>query len=179
MMSKFVFLDRDGTINVDYGYVFRKEQLTFCANSIEGLKMLLSNGFKLIVITNQSAVARGYCTYKDVVEFHNYMNDVLKELGVIIERFFFCPHLPHGKVEEYSCECSCRKPGSGLIKEAISMYNIDIANSFIIGDKISDILAGVELGIRGILLSNDCTKYDYVVEDLYQAAKKIVGENYE
>lgn len=148
MKNKVILLDRDGTINVDYGYVYKKEDLTFIDGAIEGLKKLYDNGFKLIIITNQSGIGRGYYSEKEFLEFNKYMLDILKNNGIIIEDVYYCKHSPNEN-------CDCRKPKLKLFYDAIRDYNIDENNSFAIGDKERDIEISRVTNIQGILLDNN------------------------
>lgn len=137
-MNKCVFFDRDGTINVDYGYVYKTEDFVFRKNFIEALRILKAEKYLVIVITNQSGIAKGFYNENDVIKLHHYINHALKRKGVFIDDFYYCPHSIDGVVKKYKKECSCRKPNIGLIMKAQKDYNIDLSNSFMIGDKISD-----------------------------------------
>ena len=175
-----VFLDRDGTINVDFGYVFQPEKLKFIPGSIEGMKFLQSLGFLLIVVTNQSGIARGYFTDDDMNKFHKLMIDRLSVFGVKIDGIYFCPHLGG---------CTCRKPGVDLYYRARKDFNIDFSGSYVIGDNIRDLsLCNVE-PVKGYLLcSNQSCDYNSeeklpenvtVCSDLLHAALDIVRERKE
>lgn len=146
-MNKAIFLDRDGTINVDKNYVFRIEDLEFEKGTKEALKKFKKLGYKLIVISNQSGIARKYFTEKDLEIFNSYMNKVLKENQAEIDEFYCCPHHP-----EVDGECECRKPKNKFIEEAIKKYNIDRTLSFMVGDKFSDIEAGMRSGLKTVLV---------------------------
>ena len=140
-MNKAVFLDRDGTINHDSGYVHKTEDLVFIKGSIEAIKKLNENNFLVIVITNQAGVAKGYYSENEVKKFHDKINNELQKHNAHIDQFYYCPHHPDG-LGEYKTSCQCRKPHSDLIEKAIKEYNIDRKKSFMIGDKDSDILTG-------------------------------------
>lgn len=145
-MNKAVFLDRDGTINIDKGYVYKLEDLEFLPGACNALKAFQDAGFTLIVITNQSGVGRGYYTMKDVEKFNNYLNKKLNSLGINITDFFICPHKPEDS-------CNCRKPSPYLINEAIRKYNIDPQKSFMFGDKSSDVQLGENANIQSYLIT--------------------------
>lgn len=150
-MKKAIFLDRDGTINVEKNYVHKKEDLEFEKNSIEAMKIFKKLGYILIVVTNQSGIARGYFSENDLKDFNENMNEILKKENAEIEEFLFCPHHPDG-LGEYKMTCNCRKPSNALIEKAIEKYQIDRENSFMIGDKFSDIQAGLKSNLKTILV---------------------------
>lgn len=148
-MNKAVFLDRDGTINKDIGYLYRIEELEFLPNAIKAIKILNEVGFLVIVITNQSGVARGYYSEEDIEVLHNHINELLKEYGAHIDAFYYCPHHPDDGIGMYKVDCNCRKPRTGLIEDAIIDYKIDRNKSYMIGDKKSDIEAGINANLKG------------------------------
>lgn len=171
---KAVFLDRDGTINIDKDFVYKKEDLEFIPNALKGLKKIQEKGYKLIIITNQSGIGRGY--YK-IEDYKNLMKIFYKELekkNVKIEKDYFCPHKPEEK-------CKCRKPNIELIERAIKEYKIHREKSFFIGDKTADVLAGKNAGLKTILVltgkAGKDKKYnikpDYICKDLLDASKII------
>lgn len=144
-MNKAVFLDRDGTINVDYGYVYRYEQFVFIDGVIEALKRFQELGYMLIVITNQSGIARGYYTEKDVSVLNRKMCDRLEEEGVYITAIYYCPHLGD--------ECDCRKPKLGLFYQAAKEYDIDMKSSIAIGDKLRDLKICEKEPVKGFWIT--------------------------
>jgi D-glycero-D-manno-heptose 1,7-bisphosphate phosphatase len=152
-MNKAIFLDRDGTINIDYGYVFDPSKLEIIEGVIESLKKLAEAGYLLIVITNQSGIGRGYFDEKQANRFNNYLSIQLKEKGVDITDFFMCVHSP----EEF---CDCRKPSPLLINAAIAKYNINPNESFMLGDKESDVQAGHNAGVTSMLITTACNIVD-------------------
>lgn len=155
MMNKAVFLDRDGTINVDKGYVYKIDDFEFISGTIEAIKKLNDNGYLVIVVTNQSGVARGYYTEEDIHKLHVYINRELQKYGAHIDKYYYCPHHPDYGNELYKKQCDCRKPKTGMIDQAIKDFNIDRKKSFMIGNKISDIQAGLSAKL----------KYTYKVSD--------------
>lgn len=143
-----LFLDRDGVINVDIGYLFDPAQLEFIPGAIEAMKEAQIRGYDIIVVTNQSGVARGYYTEEDVKALHAEMSRRLETDGVKILAYYYCPHHPEGTVESYKQDCNCRKPKPGMLIRAIEEWNIDIDGSFLVGDKPSDVQAAEAIGMR-------------------------------
>ena len=137
-MNRAVFLDRDGTINVDKGYLYKKEEFEFIPGVLEGLKLLQDAGFILIIITNQSGVARGYYTEEDLICLNRWMQEYLEERNIIISKIYYCPHLPEAKIEKYRVSCNCRKPNTGLFYQAVKDFNIQLDKSYVIGDRLRD-----------------------------------------
>lgn len=153
-MNKAVFLDRDGTINVDKNYVHKIEDFEFIHGVKEAIKAMNDKGYLVIVVTNQAGIARGYYTEEDMIILHNHINDELKKSGAHIDAFYHCPHHPEHGIGKYRKECDCRKPNSGMFEKAIEDYNIDIAQSFMIGDKTWDVEAAINVGISGCLVKD-------------------------
>lgn len=150
------FFDRDGVLNKDVGYLYKKEDFVWQAGAIDAIKYCDAHGYLVIVITNQSGVARGYYTEADVVALHSWMNEELKKHGTHIDDFFYCPHYIDGVVKKYKVDCDCRKPSPKLINWACQKYGVDKTLSFMVGDKISDIECAEKAGIEGrIFLSGN------------------------
>ena len=164
-MKKAIFLDRDGTINVEKDYIYKSEDLVFEEGTIEALKTFKNLGYILIVISNQSGIARGYFTEEDLNIFNNNMNEILKKNGVEITEFYCCPHHPDG-IGEYKKVCECRKPNNKMIEDAIKKYNIDREKSYMIGDKTSDIGAGLKSNLKTVLV-----KTGYGLKDMEKIDK--------
>ena len=154
-MKKVIFLDRDGVINVDVNYLYRIEDLTFMPGALEALALAVRAGYELIVVTNQSGVARGYYTEADVKKLHAYMGAKMAEQGAPVLQFYYCPHHEKGTVPVYTKVCDCRKPKPGMILKAMEDYSIDRAKSFMIGDKTSDVEAAHRAGLDGYLFEGD------------------------
>lgn len=148
---KAVFLDRDGVLNVDHGYIHKIEDLEWIEEAREAIAYLNAQGYKVFVVTNQSGVARGYYKIGDVQNLHAYMQKELKQKGGLIERFYICPHHPEGKVPKYTKICDCRKPKPGMLLQAMKDYSLNREDCFLIGDKDSDIAAANKAGIKGHL----------------------------
>lgn len=141
------FLDRDGVINFDAGYVHDWSEFRFLPGVVDALSQLQTLGYRLIVITNQSGIARGMYTEAAYKALTAHLKDALREHGVMLAQVYHCPHHPDGKVSEYRRDCDCRKPSIGMIEQALSDFDIDMANSLLVGDKPSDIEAGIAAGI--------------------------------
>ncbi|MCF0155127.1 MAG: D-glycero-beta-D-manno-heptose 1,7-bisphosphate 7-phosphatase [Veillonella sp.] len=154
-MKKVLFLDRDGVLNVDTDYLHKAEDLQWMPGAQEALALAVQKGYTLIVVTNQSGVARGYYTEEDVQSLHQHMNQVLTAAGAPIEHFYYCPHHKEGAVAEYAKDCDCRKPKPGMLLEAMKNYDIDTAHSFLIGDSQRDVDAAQAAGVRGYLYKGD------------------------
>ena len=172
-MKKAIFLDRDGTINVEKDYIYKSEDLVFEEGTIEALKTFKNLGYILIVVSNQSGIARGYFTEADLNIFNNNMNEILKKNGVEITEFYCCPHHPDG-IGKYKKVCECRKPNNKMIEDAIKKYNIDREKSYMIGDKISDIGAGLKSNLKTVLV-----KTGYGLKDMEKIDKNdtLICEN--
>ena len=147
-----VFLDRDGVLNEDRGYVHRWEDFSFLPGAIDALRRLQQKGYLLVVITNQSAVARGLCSEADVLALHERMCAFLREQGIELAGIYYCPHHPQGSVSDYAIVCSCRKPEPGMILRAAREHGIDLSRSLLVGDKLSDLEAGRAAGIPSLYL---------------------------
>lgn len=181
---KYIFLDRDGVINEEIGFLHKKEQLKLLQKSAEAIRMLNEEGYKVILITNQPAVARGLCSEETVEEIHKELQSLLNKENAHIDSFYYCPHHPtEGKDPFFTKECTCRKPQPGMIIKAKEDHNIeDLSHSYIIGDRISDIKAGNLAGCKTILVStgyglkdtwNDAVP-NYYARDLYHAVTDFV-----
>ena len=143
-----LFLDRDGVINVDVGYLSDPAHLEFIPGAIEAMKEAQTRGYDIIVVTNQSGVARGYYTEEDVQALHAEMSRRLEAEGVHILAYYYCPHHPEGTVEAYKKACDCRKPNPGMLTKAIEEWHVDVDGSFLVGDKPSDVEAAESIGMR-------------------------------
>lgn len=150
-----LFLDRDGVINVDVGYLSNPAQLEFIPGAIEAMKEAQTRGYDIIVVTNQSGVARGYYTEEDVQALHAEMSRRLEAEGVKVLAYYYCPHHPEGSVAEYTKDCDCRKPNPGMLTKAIQDWNVDVDGSFLVGDKPSDAQAAESIGMRAYPFEED------------------------
>lgn len=146
-MNKAVFLDRDGTINRDYGYVYQKDKLEFMPGVLQALKRIKKAGFLLLIVTNQSGIGRGYFSKEQYREFEAILLEQMAQQGVIIDKVYVCPHAPGEG-------CSCRKPLLGMFYQAAEEFDIDWENSYAIGDKERDLSICEKEKIKGILYSD-------------------------
>ncbi len=149
--KKAVFFDRDGVLNEDTGYVHHMEDVRWVPGARELVGRLTQEGWLLFVVTNQSGVARGFYSEKDVQRLHEAMNEEFHKWHGSITEFFYCPHMKGALVPEYNLDCDCRKPKPGLIVRAIEKYKLNRGNSLLIGDSPRDIEAAKLAGIRGFL----------------------------
>ena len=181
---KTVFLDRDGVINHDYGYTYKWDNFKFLDKSIEAMKLLNDNGFSIIIITNQSGIARGYYSEKDLLELHKEMEKYLGKFKVKIKDIFYCPHHPEGQITKYRIRCNCRKPGIGMLKEASKKYSLDLKECYLVGDKLSDIEAADRANISRAFLINKYIDTDSlcyksgeleIISSLHEAALAILN----
>lgn len=151
-MERVIFLDRDGTLNEEVHYLHKREDLRLIDGVPEALGRFRKNGYRLVVVTNQAGVARGYYQEKDVKLLHDYMNEILRPLGAEIDCFFYCPHHPEHGIGKYKKSCHCRKPDIGMFEQAEQYFQVDKAHSWMIGDKLIDVEAGRRFGIRTVLV---------------------------
>ncbi len=146
-----VFFDRDGVLNHDDGYTYRINDFRWTSGAISAIKKCNDRGWFVIVVTNQSGVARGLYDEVAIKDLHEWMQEELKTKGAHIDAFYYCPHHPEGVITEFSISCGCRKPEPGMLVKAFSEWPIDISRSALIGDKQSDIDAAGRVGIEGFL----------------------------
>ena len=185
-MNRAVFLDRDGVITKEPPYYAHKiNQLELIPNSAEAIRLLNESGFKVIVVSNQAGVARGYYQEKDIETYNNAMKGQLEEKGARIDAIYYCPHHPEAVIEKYKIDCECRKPKPGMLKRAEKDLGLDLKRSFLIGDKMSDIEAGYRAGCKTILvltgqgndelkkISKMDIKPNYISKDLFTAIQII------
>ena len=145
---KIAFLDRDGVINKEVSYLHKIEDFDYAENCIEGLKQLQELAFKIIIVTNQAGIARGYYTEADYLKLTSWYLSDLRGKGIEVLDVFYCPHHPDGSVPLYALECGCRKPSAGMFQMADEKYNVDKAHSIMIGDKLIDIDAAIRFGLE-------------------------------
>ncbi len=177
MVNSAVFVDRDNTINRDVPYCSRTEDFELLPKVPEGIKLLNQNGFKIVVITNQSGIARGYFTEKTLESIHHEMRRQLVEDGASIDAIYYCPHHPDD-------DCDCRKPKAAMLWQAVQEMGLDIGTSFVIGDSYKDIQMGKSAGCRTILVAKDDgdsaqsseINPDYIAGDFYEAALWVVAQ---
>jgi D-glycero-D-manno-heptose 1,7-bisphosphate phosphatase len=182
-----IFLDRDGTINEDIGYASHPDELNIYSFAAEAIRLINDAGFKVIVVTNQSGIARGLYDERMLSTIHEKLIGELEREGARIDAVYYCPHHPRIGNEIYKQDCLCRKPQTGMLDQAAEEHGIDLAESFVIGDKASDINLATNAGAQGVLvmtgygggtLSNIERFPCYpaiVAEDLLAAVKEILG----
>ncbi len=186
-MKPAVFIDRDGTINEQMGYINHISRFVLLPGVSDAIRLLNDNGYLAIVVTNQSGVARGYFPVELVEEIHRHMKDLLFERGAKLDAILYCPHYPSGAIKEYTKACHCRKPDTGLIEKATQLFDIDMHNSWVIGDTISDIEMGNRAGLKCILvrtgyglgeiehvLPKRAVKPHYIADTLFDAVRYIL-----
>jgi D-glycero-D-manno-heptose 1,7-bisphosphate phosphatase len=162
------FLDRDGVINVDHGYTFRPEDLLFTPTAAEAIRYLNDAGYLVVVVTNQSGVARGLYGIAEVEAFHDAMQAALASEGARIDAFYYCAYHPDGTIADFACEHEDRKPGAGMLRRAMADLPIDPGRSFMIGDKATDAEAASKAGLSSCLIpTND--------GDLAAAVREMLG----
>jgi len=180
-----VFLDRDGTINVEKDYLYRVEDFAFIPGAVKAIRALKSAGYLVIVVTNQSGVARGYYSLADVAHLHAHMQQKLADAGTQVDAFYVCPHHPLEGVGVYRRECDCRKGAPGMLLQAAAEHDIDLGRSYIVGDKLVDIEAGERAGCTPLLVltgygSSEAAKLEpgraRLCGDLIAASEAILGD---
>lgn len=147
-MQRAIFFDRDGVLNEEVGYLWQIENFKWIDGARDAIKFCNERGILTVVVTNQSGIARGMYTARDVDELHAFMQRSLSEIGAHIDAFYYCPHHPEGVVEEFKLDCDCRKPKPGMILRACRERDIDPAQSILFGDSARDIQAARAAGLR-------------------------------
>lgn len=174
-MQKAVFLDRDGTINTDFGYVHTVDQFKLIDGVVEALQIFKSLGYKLIIISNQSGIGRGYFTESEYLKFQDYILKLLDDKGASIDASYYCPHIGNAN-------CSCRKPKTGLFIKAAIDFDIDFKESIAIGDRYRDLVICSEKGVRGFFIRGTESEHEAsgvtLVDSLLDAAMIIKNEQY-
>lgn len=150
--NKAVFLDRDGVINVDKGYVGPIEDFSFCVGVQDALALIKSKGFLTVLCTNQSGIARGRYALADFLRTTAFMQQCLQLHASRFDGIYFCPHHPQAQLEKYRCMCSCRKPNPGMFMQAVQELNIDVRGSVAVGDRARDLLGPQSLGVKNLVL---------------------------
>jgi D-glycero-D-manno-heptose 1,7-bisphosphate phosphatase len=169
MTNRAVFLDRDGVINDHIRYVNRPEDLILFPGTGEALKRLRDAGYRLFVVTNQGGVGLGYMTEENLQAIHQKMKEELALEGAFLDDIAYCPHKPHAG-------CACRKPHPTMITDLAKRHAIDLVQSYMIGDRETDIEAGIRAGTRTILIGEGPSQADYVVPDLTRAVDVILKD---
>jgi D-glycero-D-manno-heptose 1,7-bisphosphate phosphatase len=175
-----VFLDRDGTLISEVGYLHRREQLEVLPGVPAALRNLRECGFKLIVVTNQSAVARGLLSEADLADIHHLLREKLAAEGAFLDAIYYCPHHPSEGQGNYRITCSCRKPRTGMVDQAAADLGVDPRVSYVIGDQDVDLKLAAQVGATGVLLHDGASSAilsgTVIADDLAQAAQWIVAQ---
>ncbi|MDD5722116.1 MAG: HAD family hydrolase [Syntrophales bacterium] len=179
-----VFLDRDGTINEEVGYLDSLEKLRIFPAAFDAVRMINESGMKVVVVTNQSGVARGFFDEIFVKTVHEHMRKIFKDRGAFIDRFYYCPHHPTEGMGRYRIACTCRKPEPGMLLQASADLDIDLPASYVVGDAARDIGLANRCGASGILVRTGYGKEvapseihaAYIAEDILDAARWILED---
>ncbi len=190
MKTQAVFLDRDGTINTDVGYLNHPDQLELIPRSALAIKLLNEAGFKTAVITNQAGIAKGLLQETLLPDIHRRLSALLEKEGARIDRFYYCPHHPEAAVEQYRIECQCRKPFPGMVLQAAAELGLDVMHSYVIGDKSCDIELAHNVGARAIMVMTGYGTVElnrlreahlapphFTANDLYDAVQWILNDS--
>ena len=186
-----IFIDRDGTINEEVDYLTSPDDLKLLDGAAEAIQEANGLGLRVVVITNQSAVARGLLTEEQLSVIHDALRSQLANRGARVDAIYYCPHLPNASVAQYRKECDCRKPGTGMLQRGVREFSIDLSKSFLIGDKMSDIQTAHNAGTKSVLVLTGYGKaeldlcrqqnvpIDHVADNLLQAmsyVKRVVQQ---
>ncbi len=187
MTNRAVFLDRDGVITQEPPhYAHELSQLELIPKSADAIRLLNENGFVVVIVSNQAGIARGYYQEEDAILFNQALKERLAQNGACIDAIYYCPHHPEATVERYRVDCNCRKPKPGMLIKAGKELNVDLRQSFIVGDKLSDIETGERVGCKTILVKTgygaeelkhshvDC---NYIADNLYDAVEHVLGSS--
>lgn len=178
MTSGAVFLDRDGTINEEMGYINHPERFIIFPYVAESIKIFNELGLKVIIVTNQSGVARGYFDESLVKELHKRLKNEMADKGAKIDEIYYCPHHPKEGQEQYKLDCNCRKPKPGMILKAQKDFEIDLNKSFMIGDRYKDILFAKNLNIKSGYVLTGYGRGEYKFDkDKWEYQPDFLGEN--
>jgi len=183
-MNRAIFLDRDGVINKEI-MTKNLEDIELLEKVPEAIEILKEKGFKLIVVTNQPIIARGLASEEEIEEIHDKINKIIE---MKIDKFYFCPHHPNADINQYKKNCDCRKPSSGMILRAAKDLDIDLKKSWVVGDRVTDIIAGKNAGCKTVMIKSPQNedyimsgkvydtnvKADYNTESLFEATKFII-----
>jgi D-glycero-D-manno-heptose 1,7-bisphosphate phosphatase len=183
MSRKAAFIDRDGVLNEEQAFVHRIEDFAFLPGATDALRVLKAAGYLLVVVTNQSGIARGLYSEADYLALTEHIRARLAAEGISLDAVEYCPHLPDAPVARYRVECDCRKPQPGMLQRAIQALDIEPGASFLVGDRLSDIEAGRAAGIArcflvrtGYPLTDEAVeRADAVYDDLLQCARHAVN----
>lgn len=188
MSSKAIFIDRDGTLNEDVGYISDPKEFRLFDFAPEAVRLINNSGFLVIVLTNQSGIARGFLTEEILGRLHDKMESELAHRGARIDRIYFCPHHPEIGEPPYKVDCDCRKPKSGLILQAATEMDVNLKKSYVVGDRYRDMETGQAVGATGVLVltgfgseearmppANRLQQPEHVAENLVEAVRWILN----
>jgi len=178
------FLDRDGVINEEIDLLYRVDQLSLINGAPEAIRELNQAGIKVVVVTNQPVVARGLCTESEIDRIHEVLESMLAKHGARLDAIYYCPHHENADLESYRTICQCRKPDIGMLTKAAQRFELDLASSYMVGDRTADIYAGLKAGCKTILLKTGWggtdkkfdVNPDYICDDLCEAVKIILTD---
>ena len=184
--ERAVFLDRDGTIIEEVGYLDRPERVEFFPWTIDAIRVLNRAGLAVVLVSNQSGIARGFFTETVVDDVHRRMSEMLAAGGAHIDAYYYCPHHPDGRIKELAKVCDCRKPARGLVDRAVTEFGVDPHRSFVVGDRWLDVGLARAVGAKGVLVRTgygeseegkppDGVRADVVVDNLIAASSWILG----
>jgi D,D-heptose 1,7-bisphosphate phosphatase len=187
-----VFLDRDGTINEEVGYLDSLDKFKIIPCAYEAIRLINESGMKVVVISNQAGVARGLFTEDFVKITHEHLLAALRQKKAHIDNFYYCPHHPTEGIKLYRQNCNCRKPAPGMLLQAAQDLNIDLTKSYLVGDRFNDMEAGKKIGVRGVLVKTGFgqgllqddgpdvatpeNKPDFIAADILEAVKWILKD---
>ncbi len=187
-----IFLDRDGTINEEVGYLDSMEKLQIIPAAFEAIRLINQSGMKAVVISNQAGVAKGYFSEKFVRKINGQIQSAMLERGALIDRFYFCPHHPSEGNDPYRIICNCRKPEPGLLHQAAADLDIDLNRSYLIGDRLRDVETAHRAGAKGVLVmtgygqdlmrqtgpdqANELNQPEHVAQNILEAVRWILKD---
>lgn len=177
-LRRAVFLDRDGTLIEDVNFLREPSGIRIMPGAPEALRLLREAGYRIIIVSNQSGVARGYFTEAKLVEINEKVQELFAAQGAMIDAVYYCPHLPEGRVPEYAIECLCRKPLPGMFFRAAADWKIELIESFAIGDSERDVEAGRRAGCHAILITPappEQTVADALAPTVLDAARQVIS----
>ncbi len=171
-----IFLDRDDTIIIDKVYLNNPDQIELTPGTVEAIRLFNERKLPVIIITNQSGIARGLLDEEILGEIHQRLIEMLEDAGATIDAIYYCPHHPEGSVPEYSIECDCRKPAPGMLLAAAEEFALELKQCYMVGDKEIDVETIHNLGGKGVLVGKDSEKADFSCSDMLEAARWILRD---
>ena len=175
-MNKAIIMDRDGTLIHEVGYLKMIEDMRFTPHATDALRIFHDLGYLNIVVTNQSAIARGLLSPKELKQIHRRLKELAAEEGAVVDAVYHCPHYPEGRMAPFNVECDCRKPRPGMIRQAQEKHKLDLSQCYLVGDKVSDMELAVNAGVRSVLV---LTGYGARTRDEWTAPVEVFANLYE